>query len=392
MLVRLRGFILVGLVALFGITARAATPEEVKAAITKAKNYLHAHQNKDGNWEEVEKPDPQGTQADVKGKQWGGLTSIATYALLAAGENPLAELAKPIKFLKEAKIEGIYATGLRCQVWLLDDDERAKLRPNMEGDLKTLEAGIHRQGGASAADQLGFYGYWFDKGPQPGGWYDRSVSQYGVLGMWALEQAGMEVPSAYWQLVDAAWKRGQNPNGSWSYQKGKDESPAMTAAGIATLFITQDYTSGAMAECHGNIVNVNIDRGLTWMDHNIHQALGGNYYAMYGIERIGVASGRKYFETVDWYQTGADFLVKHQGPDGQWDGGIGGPVASTCFGLLFLVRGQAPVVMNKLEYQINERSGKTVDGPWNERRAMSPTSPIGWARTSNIISTGRLLI
>ena len=106
----------------------------------------------------------------------------------------------------------------------------------------------------------------------------------------------------------------------------------MTAAGIATLFITQDYTLGNLADCHGNIVNPNIDHGLAWMDKNIKTALSGSFYGMYGIERIGVASGRKYFETVDWYQEGAEFIVKHQKPDGSWGAGI----PDTCFCLLFL--------------------------------------------------------
>ena len=39
---------------------------------------------------------------DLKGRQWGGLTAIATYALVASGENPQdAELKPAIDFLPE---------------------------------------------------------------------------------------------------------------------------------------------------------------------------------------------------------------------------------------------------------------------------------------------------
>ncbi|HWE01001.1 MAG TPA: DUF4159 domain-containing protein [Tepidisphaeraceae bacterium] len=341
--------------------ARAVSPADVDKAVTKAMAFLHKRENADGNWEEVKVRDPKGGAADVKGKQWGGLTAIATYALLAAGDDPVKDLAKPIDFLKSADIVGIYATGLRCQTWLLDSDEKKKLRPNIERDKETL---LHAMNIASQqAPAFGFYGYYIDNGKAYGG-FDRSVSQYGVLGMWALEQAGAEVPQSYWRVTDAAWKNAQNPDGGWNYNQNHAgmSTTTMTAAGIATLFITQDYLLGNLADCRGNVVSPNIDRGLGWMDTNIKAALSGSLYGMYGIERIGVASGRKYFDVVDWYQTGADGIVKRQAPDGSW-----GSIPDTCFALLFLVRGRAPVVMNKLEYNVIEPNGKTAEGQWNER-------------------------
>ena len=341
----------------------AATPAEVDAAIKKAMAYLLAERNASGNWEEVQQPLPNGGSADVTGKQWGGLTSMVTYALLAAGQPPQSkELQQPIQFLENAKIRGIYATGLRCQVWLLLDDPK-KLQPVMARDWTTLMQGIHQAPVEGKNEVIGFYPYFYDR-PPVDEWYDRSVSQYGVLGVWALAEAGVEIPTKYWFLVDGAWRRSQLRDGGWNYQNGRVGSTAtMTAAGIATLFITQDFTLGNLADCRGNVVNANIDAGLAWMDRHIREALGGNYYGMYGIERIGVASGRKYFETVDWYQTGADYIVKNQKPDGSWGAGL----PDTCFALLFLVRGRAPVVMNKLEYSVMEPNGKAADGPWNER-------------------------
>jgi Domain of unknown function (DUF4159)/Prenyltransferase and squalene oxidase repeat len=352
------------------VPGRGATPAEVNAAIQKAKDYLYAHQAKDGSWENTPNPDPKGGQADVNGKQWGGLTAIATYAELAAGESATTEprLAKPILFLQNANIQGIYATGLRCQSWFLLNDPK-KFKPFIERDKVTLLNAVYAQPAKAQSDEFGFYPYWFEKGQQqPANWYDRSVSQYGVLGVWALEQAGAEIPVSYWRLVDSAWRKAQHSDGGWSYRKadGPDKgasSVTMTAAGIATLFITQDYTLGSGADCKGNITNPNIDAGLAWMDKHIMQALGGNYYGMYGIERIGVASGHKYFGPVDWFHVGADFLVKNQAADGSW----GGDIPNTCFGLLFLARGRAPVIMNKLQYEVTENNGKAVEGPWNER-------------------------
>ena len=43
----------------------------------------------------------------------------------------------------------------------------------------------------------------------------------------------------------------------------------MTAAGVATLFITQDYLhSDDGINCGGNITNPNIEAGLKWMAVN----------------------------------------------------------------------------------------------------------------------------
>ncbi len=57
----------------------------------------------------------------------------------------------------------------------------------------------------SGWDNGWFYSYWTDaKGPTEN-WYDLSVSQYGVLGMWACEHSGAEVMRVYWELVDTAW-------------------------------------------------------------------------------------------------------------------------------------------------------------------------------------------
>src|SRR5947209_9927596 len=68
-------------------TTLAATPDEIDRALDNGKRYLYAKQRA-GNWEERAKPDANGFPFDETAGQWGGLTAIATYSLLAVGDNP----------------------------------------------------------------------------------------------------------------------------------------------------------------------------------------------------------------------------------------------------------------------------------------------------------------
>jgi hypothetical protein len=161
-------------------------------------------------------------------------------------------------------------------------------------------------------------------------------------------------------------------DGGWAYNatktiKGDQPDPraSMTAAGIATLFITQDNTFDDL-EHHGNVFNANIENGLRWMTKHFNEV--DNNYSWYGVERIGVASGTKYFGTTDWFEKGADRLVTEQGPQGQWaTKGLGTDLTDTCFAVLFLTRGRAPIMLNKLQYEITDKEGKPLETDWNER-------------------------
>jgi hypothetical protein len=338
--------------ALLTLPARAATPTEVELTIQKALKALYAEQ-KDGIW------DPVNPGNADKRLHWAGETALATYALLAAGESPQdARLVKAINFLKTADITGIYALGLRAQMWQflpLTPDNRQLIKRDGEMLLNSLKI----QGPGK-----GMFNYPVNDNKAPR--YDHSVSQYGVLGLWAVAQLGLEIPTPAWKLMDEQWRAHQMREGAWFYspdnEKGGEARMSMTAAGVATLFITDDYLNqGKFAECNGNIRDDNIEKGLKWIAERYKGR--ENHYTLYGIERIGVASGHKYFGTTDWYAEGADFLVKSQNPNGAWGKGV----PDTCFAILFLVRGRAPVVMNKLEYAVETAGDKAKPANWNQR-------------------------
>ncbi len=362
--------------------AAAATNREVDAAIVSAKAMLYSRQNADGNWEYVQKRDPKlpGGGANEANGQWGGKTALIVYALIAAGDDVHSpRLAKAIEWLKHADIIGVYALGCRCQVWLLMS-ETPETRKLLAADADTLSSGYNSSGKARY-----LYGY-LTNHREPNN-VDHSSSQFGVLGMWAAEQLRPEsVPGSYWTQVDARWVHDQQPDGGWFY-KDKGEGgglhagtqASMTAAGVATLFITQDYVRPELsARCNGNVNNAAIDKGLAYMAAHLAEWTPENNttfgspkpewyscYTLYGVERIGVASGLKYIGDTDWYQYGADWCVKNQSKDGSWRKPT--DTDNTALALLFLARGRAPILINKVQYDDAEGPNAGKPGHWNER-------------------------
>lgn len=369
-----------GLVILMSpVPARSATSAEVEASISRGKQLLYSLQRPEGRWEPDAHRKGKGNDHEkMQGSTWGGFTALATYGLLASGENAQdPRIARAIAFLKTADITGVYALGMRCLVWQ-QMKPSAEVRFLARRDAEQLINMLNKAGPGKG-------GWDYDDPTGKGGRIDHSVSQYGVLGLWAAMQCGYEVSPDTWDVVDKTWRAHQYPEGSWSYDGdghgsgGHEPTVAMTAAGVATLFITQDVLrSNEGLGCKGNLPNDNIDLGLKWMSDNFSQ-VGPNLYTWYGVERIGVASGYKYFGSKDWYAAGAEYLVRAQKKDGSWDSNYAGqtPVTNTAFALLFLSRGRAPVIMNKLDYSpiaaavapASEEELKHVDRRvnWNQR-------------------------
>jgi hypothetical protein len=362
--------------------------EQVDAAVARAKAFLYQHQSKDGTWEIADtRRWWRDGKARIDGGQWGGATAVATYALLAAGENPGGEkLAPAIAFLKKADIVGTYALAMRCQVWsVLSPNNDIKLRARQDG--QALINGVINEGPGR-----GLYNYVVnpDLYNVPASW-DHSCGQIGVLGVWASDGVGAQVSTnPYWQAVDQVWRGQQFTDGAWSYVAnnhgaGPWDGPrfSMTAAGVATLYITQEYLHrNEGLDCKGYFSDLAIERGTAWLaDHfrDVTTAAQPDCYGLYGIERIGAAGGHKYLGDVDWYRNGAAYLLSKQNRDGSWGkDDQSDTVASfnpmkvpdTCFALIFLCRGRAPVAVNKLQYGVKNTEGNEAvaeSAVWQQR-------------------------
>lgn len=286
-----------------------------------------------------------------------GLDALCVYALMQAGlalpSDDQLDIQKPFMHQLITKLSAMpmeerietYGRGLRATALALAD--RKEFKPALQKDVGWLLR-AHKAGG---------YGY--GMGAANGEAWDNSNTQYGQLGVWSAAETGVEIPSIYWHLVEKHWDDNQIEDGSWGYME-HDTSPrlSMTAAGVASLFVAHDYLDPP--DLAGQVgrppFTKALEKGLQWFETGDNILAEGQErgYTLYGVERVGLASGFKFFGKHNWYPELAKEVVKSQGEDGSW---YSDDPIETAYILLFLARGRHPVVMNKLRF----------DGFWANR-------------------------
>lgn len=326
-------------------TSRAAdTPISeavVEDAVRRAVAWIEAQRRPEGHWE------PPNSSPDDR--NWGGTTALAVLSLLYAGGKAQEEpLASSLDWLASQTLRGTYAYGLRAHVLALVPGRT--YRPQLQRDLEWLLNGV----GAAGSEAAGAYDYEAAKAGRLDRW-DHSNSQYAVLGVWAAAGAGLSVPTSYWELVGDHWLTWQNQDGGWGYQHHEASTGSMTVAGLTALYVSLDQRYADRPREATTLV-AGLERGLDWLareygPRNPRGADYWHYYYLYGVERVGRASGRKHFGTHDWFRAGTAQLLEDQDPAGFWKGsGLAAPLHNTAWALMFLCHGQAPMVFNKLEH------------------------------------------
>ncbi|QNN24251.1 DUF4159 domain-containing protein [Planctomycetales bacterium ZRK34] len=340
--------------------ASAVTDEEVGKAIQQLVEYLYKKQNAQGHWDDAER----GEGNHSEGLQYGGTSALATYALLAAGESyQKPQMKRAINALANFDIKGTYVTSLRMHVWSHLPDI---FEPALNKDLRyllTCPIDSEVSKGAKA------FGY----GPGLNSW-SNSRTQYGTLGLWEAAKRGQPVPQAVWDPLQRHFVGTQLENGSWIYNKQLHNkgTVAMTAAGLTAMYILQDYLHADDFRAPGRAANHPIrkliDHGLeyfskNWKPDKDSPGRGSQFlgYHLYGTERVGLASGRKYFGGRDWFAAGAEVIVKNTTSRGfsvKGASNYSSSVVRSSFALLFLSRGRSPIFASKLE---------VPDHDWNNR-------------------------
>jgi hypothetical protein len=326
----------------------------IQQSIERGAAYLLAAQNPDGSW------------GLTKSEHAVGYTALVAYALLESGlglNHPKIKLA--MEYLSSHESQMTYDLAVRCNVWLIANRRSGgQYREALQKDASLLLSSV----------RSGAYSYYCGTRASASG--DHSNSQYAVLGVWAAARYGIEIPQAYWQEVLKHWTLTQNSDGGWSYsfsasgQKATSDSTAtMTAAGRATILVCADHIQSEQVLGYGEASYITaMQRGMAWLENHFDKAfthvptrgLGDIYYYFYGLERVGLANGCKYIGAIDWYRVGLDKILGTQQKDGGWPAGQPAPstrLTTTAFAILFLCRGRAPILFNKLEY----------NGDWNSR-------------------------
>lgn len=343
--------------------------EHVKQAIHRARNFLLEKQDRvQGNW--VSYPSFP-----------GGKTALCTLALLNAGDAPQEpHIARAIAHLRSMSApKHTYVAALQTMVFCQATPEKDLLLIRRNVELLQewqIKTGIRKGGWSYSA-----------KKSSNGG--DNSNAQFALLALHEAERAGIDIDPRTWELAYDYWTGMQYPDGSWGYDEEQPGTGSMTCAGIASLVIaagrfTRDATLSpeGRVQCCGRVdqddSEARIQRGLQWLGNHfsvhrnpvtIHPPQAGRawvFYYLYGVERVGRLSGRRFIGRHDWYREGAAMLVANQDTlRGFWKGNASieaeDPTITTALALLFLSKGQRPVLAAKLKYGIGEE--------WNQHRS-----------------------
>ncbi|MBI5365408.1 MAG: DUF4159 domain-containing protein [Planctomycetes bacterium] len=314
--------------------ARAAevTGADVARAVERGIGYLRAHAEE---------------SIAGYGQYQSGVLALRALALFTAGVDPQKDalLGSDLAAVAAAQFQYTYSVALSAMLLAAVDPVGYRARIEAMADWLV-----------KAQNPEGTWTY--GQGQRGSG--DNSNTQFGVLGLYAAQEAGVAVPANAWERTVKFFTGTQNRDGGWGYTANAASISSMSAAGTASLLIAQNRLAGARA-CGEQPFADRIKLGLATVGKQFEAFLrrGGQmnhlYYYLYAVERVGILSGRKYLGGRDWYRDGASYLVREQQPDGSW-ASTGNDTVDTALAILYLAKGHTPLLVNKLEWE----------GDWND--------------------------
>lgn len=350
------------------------TAQQVNETIDRAVGFLKRAQLRRGDWESY-------------ANEPGGATALCTLALLEAGvpkDDPA--VAKALDYLRTLEPERVYSRSLITMALCRADPARD--RALIGRNVRWLQEAQVKSG-----DMRGAWAYTRD-GRLGGG--DHSNAQFAMLALYDAEMAGVPSTTQTWRDALSLWLKNQNPDGSWGYKGQQPGYGSMTTAGIASVTIAQDrlkareinFEANRLPCCGEQETVAAVDKGVDWLSKNFSVRTNPSYrgwyrYYLYGMERAGRLTHRRFFGSHDWYRAGVERLVADQDKlSGKWTG-IGPENKdhiATALTLLFIAKGRRPVLMLKANYGDGEQGNQHPLDLVNLTRYVDKTweTPLTW--------------
>ena len=351
------GLVLACLAACGGSQLAAAEPlaaGKIQQAVEKARDFLVRQQKGDGWWEAMHSADKR-----------VGATGLVLLALANAGLDDTAPaVRRGLAWLRTQVPNDTYAVSLQTMAL-------AMLTPEADAAILARNVAWLEEGQVRAGPGAGSWSY---KQTPGGGIGDNSNTQFALLALHEAARAGIAVREETWVRSQQYWASCANADGSWGYSGRSPGTGSMTCAGITSIWITAEHvgTPDARAAqatvscCGGGQSPQLLERGLDWLGRRFsvtqNPGTGGDtwlYYYLYGLERVGRFTARRYIGEHDWYREGAGMFVDAQDQlSGQFVARrIEDATVATSFALLFLAKGRRPVLVAK--------SRHSPDADWN---------------------------
>ncbi|MBN2581753.1 MAG: DUF4159 domain-containing protein [Planctomycetes bacterium] len=347
------GFLATAAIAASALAQPTFTEEQVDQAIERGVQHLLTAQQANGGWGDYK----SGNELFTHGYDVCGLMGLA-YGELSVSDD---RLQKALKLVLEAEIDRNYVYAVRA-IALSRLYPRLR-REQREAVMKRLEKDVEWLINAQSKER----GCWNYEGTGSI-WGESSNTQMALLGLCEASNVVREFPMDVWKRALDFYLKTQRPDDGWNYAhpssiETMESYGSMTAAGVASLFIIRDMLyRGSGCPCksgrsprEGLEVDKAIERGIGWLKTNfvIDKNPGRGAWYMYwpfSCERVGLASGIKYFGPHDWYREMTAHILSKQGADGGW-----GHISDTALAIAFLAKGRAPILANKLQF----------NGSWN---------------------------
>lgn len=333
-------------------------PNQVRKAIRDGVRYLKSKQRDDGTWQKYHMP--------------GDKTALCTLALLNSGESPSdPKIKAAIEQLRNIPTSGTYFVSLRIMVLATADPKGKLYRLDIDKDVKWL---LKMQ----IDDGPAIGGWSYGQRIRSGGGADGSNTQFALLALHEASRIGIKIPKVNWERAKQYWSNSfSERRGGFTYNVGEGTiTGSMTCAGISSWIIIHENLADINRRINGEFANCcvadqdmeKINSAFNWLakhfsvkanPRGFHGSSQQRLYYLYGLERAGRLSGKRFIGPHDWYRDGAKQLIAWQNKlTGYWvttnGHGEDSPEIATAFALLFLAKGKRPVAVGKYNHGVND--------------------------------------